>query len=185
MREEGKGKVEEGGKGRAVDMAVTQIERLFGKGSIIEAGRAAAQKGAGRLDRIHRASTIALGNRRRAARAPSYRNIRPGGIKRQDDACPPDHRRGPEDEAAPRPSSTPSTPSRRALRGQEIGVRHGRPTDLAAGHGRAGPGDHGDPSMRKRRRGNRSHRLRGGPGARGRRIEGEMGDQPHGTPGAP
>ena len=38
MREEGKGKVEEGGKGRAVDMAVTQIERLFGKGSIMKLG---------------------------------------------------------------------------------------------------------------------------------------------------
>ncbi|MGA3173075.1 MAG: recombinase RecA [Syntrophorhabdales bacterium] len=39
MREEsGRMKAEEGGKGRAVDMAVTQIERLFGKGSIMKLG---------------------------------------------------------------------------------------------------------------------------------------------------
>jgi recombination protein RecA len=39
MREEGnKIKVEEGNKGKAVDMAVTQIERLFGKGSIMKLG---------------------------------------------------------------------------------------------------------------------------------------------------
>ncbi len=39
MREEGsKIKAEEGNKGKAVDMAVTQIERLFGKGSIMKLG---------------------------------------------------------------------------------------------------------------------------------------------------
>jgi recombination protein RecA len=38
MREEGKVKAEEGGKSRAVEMAVTQIERLFGKGSIMKLG---------------------------------------------------------------------------------------------------------------------------------------------------
>ncbi len=39
MREEGsKIKAEEGSKGKAIDMAVTQIERLFGKGSIMKLG---------------------------------------------------------------------------------------------------------------------------------------------------
>ncbi len=39
MREEGtRTKVEEGNKGKAIDMAVTQIERLFGKGSIMKLG---------------------------------------------------------------------------------------------------------------------------------------------------
>ncbi len=39
MREEGsKTKAEEGNRGKAVDMAVTQIERLFGKGSIMKLG---------------------------------------------------------------------------------------------------------------------------------------------------
>jgi recombination protein RecA len=39
MREEsGKMKTEEGNKGKAIDMAVTQIERLFGKGSIMKLG---------------------------------------------------------------------------------------------------------------------------------------------------
>jgi recombination protein RecA len=39
MREEGsRTKGEEGNRGRAIDMAVTQIERLFGKGSIMKLG---------------------------------------------------------------------------------------------------------------------------------------------------
>ena len=39
MKEEGtRTKVEEGNKGKAIDMAVTQIERLFGKGSIMKLG---------------------------------------------------------------------------------------------------------------------------------------------------
>ena len=39
MREEGgRTKGEEGNKGKAIDMAVTQIERLFGKGSIMKLG---------------------------------------------------------------------------------------------------------------------------------------------------
>ena len=39
MRDEGsKGKAEEANKGKAVDMAVTQIERLFGKGAIMKLG---------------------------------------------------------------------------------------------------------------------------------------------------
>jgi recombination protein RecA len=39
MREEsGKMKAEEGNKGKAIEMAVTQIERLFGKGSIMKLG---------------------------------------------------------------------------------------------------------------------------------------------------
>jgi recombination protein RecA len=45
MREESnKMKVEEGGKGKAVDMAITQIERQFGKGSIMKLGERAIEE---------------------------------------------------------------------------------------------------------------------------------------------
>ena len=45
MREDaGRTKGEEGNKGKAIDMAVTQIERLFGKGSIMKLGERAMEE---------------------------------------------------------------------------------------------------------------------------------------------
>ena len=95
-------------KWRAVETALTQIERQFGKGSIMRLGERPEVADRRHPDRLARGRRRA--RRRRHPPRPRHRDLRPG-ILGQDDALPPGHRPGAEDAAASRPSSTPSTRS--------------------------------------------------------------------------
>ena len=80
---------------RALEMALAQIERSFGKGSIMRLGEASRPDGRrGHPDRRHRARPGA-GRRRHSPRAGD-RDLR-SGVVGQDDAGPAHHRRGAED----------------------------------------------------------------------------------------
>ena len=100
---------------RAIDLAVSQIEKQFGKGAIMKLGEDARRSATsqaistGSLGARHRAR-----RRRRAAR-PRRRDLRPGVVG-QDHAGAAHHRRGAEARAASAPSSTPSTRSTSATR---------------------------------------------------------------------
>ena len=81
-------------KNKALDAALAQIERAFGKGSIMKLGQREALEIEVDLDRLagprHRA------RHRRPAQGPHRRDLRPGKLG-QDDAGPARRRRGPEE----------------------------------------------------------------------------------------
>ena len=123
-------------KHEALDVALGQIERQFGKGSVMKMNdRAAVSIGAVSTGSL--ALDLALGDRRAAAR-PHRRGLRPG-VLRQDDARLPRDRRG----AAPRRHLR--LHRRRARDGPGLREadrrRHRQPPRLAARHGRAGARD--------------------------------------------
>ena len=103
----------------ALDVALGQIERQFGKGSVMRMGDAAPQVAIGAISTGALSLDLALGIGGRAAR-PHRRDLRPG-VLGQDDARLPRHRRGPEAAAASARSSTPSTRWTRRTR-ERIGV---------------------------------------------------------------
>ena len=99
-------------KNKALDAALAQIERAFGKGSVMRLG--AARAGVGDrvdLDRLARPRHRA--RHRRPAARPHRRDLRAGKLG-QDHARAARHRRGAEGRRHLPPSSTPSTRSTRA-----------------------------------------------------------------------
>ena len=124
-------------KSKALDAALSQIERAFGKGSIMRLGKGdEAGRDRDRLDRLARARHRA--RRRRPAARPGRRDLR-AGILGQDHARAARRRRGAEEgrhlrlhrrRARARPDLCPQ--ARRQPR---------RPADLAARHRRAGARD--------------------------------------------
>ncbi len=93
---------------RALDLAIGQIERQFGKGSIMKMGEAHSMQ----IESIPTGSialdlALGIGGLPRGAH---HRDLRTG-IVRQDDAGAARHRRGAASWVAWRPISTPSTPS--------------------------------------------------------------------------
>ena len=162
MREEGgRMKAEEGNKGKAIDMAMTQIEKLFGKGAIMKLGERP-------IEDIPVVSTgsiglnIALG----IGGVPRGRVIEIFGPEalRKDDARPSDGCRGAEAGRLGRIHRCGACPGRPLCEPDRRQRR--RPSRLAARHGRAGPGDYRNPRAERRRRHSR-HRLGGGPRAAG------------------
>ena len=169
-------------KTKALDAALSQIERAFGKGSIMRLGK--NQKAVeietiptGSLGPRHRA------RRRRPAARPRDRDLRPG-IVGQDDADAARHRRGAEARrrlrlrrrrTCARPGLCPQ--ARRQPRGS---------ADLAARHRRAGARDHRHAGALRRRRRAGDRFGRGADAARrdrgrdGRRAAGPAGaaDEP-------
>ena len=96
-------------KTKALDAALSQIERAFGKGSIMRLGKN-SEGGGGRDDPDRLARPRHRARRRRPAARPRGRDLRTG-ILGQDDADAARHRRGAEEAAASAPSSTPNTRS--------------------------------------------------------------------------
>ena len=158
-----------GDRQRALDAAIGQIERAFGKGSVMRLGqRDRAGRDRDRLDRLARPRHRA--RRRRPAARPDRRDLR-ARIVRQDHAHPALHRRGAEGRrhlrlhrrrARPRPGLCPQ--ARRQPR---------RAADLAARYRRAGARDRRHAGALGRDRHGRD-RLRGRAGAarRARRRDG-------------
>ena len=169
-------------KSKALDAALSQIERAFGKGSIMRLGKNAE---AGRdRDHFHRlARPRHRARRRRPAARPGDRDLR-AGILRQDDARAAHHRRGPEEgrrlrlhRCRARARSGLCPQARRQPR---------RSPDLAAGHRRAGARDrrHARPLRRHRRAGGRFGRG-ADPEGRDRRRDGRRPAGPAGAPDEP
>ena len=135
-------------KAKALDAALSQIERAFGKGSIMRLGK---NQQAIEIETISTGSLgldIALGVGGLPAR-PRHRDLRPR-ILRQDDPGAPHHRRGPEEgrrlrlrRCRARARSGLCPQARRQSR---------RSADLAARHRRAGAGDHRHPCPFRRDR---------------------------------
>ena len=90
---------------KALEAALAQIDRAFGKGSAMKLGSREKIEIEVDFDRQPRARHRAW--RRRLAARPRDRDLRPGKLG-QDDAGAARHRRGAEDWAAPRPSSMPN-----------------------------------------------------------------------------
>ncbi len=162
-------------KQRALDAALGQIERAFGKGSIMKLG---SREAASDIDVI---STGSLGPRHRArhrrlAARPGRRDLRPGKLG-QDDARAACHRRGAEGRRHLRLYRRRA----RARPGlcQKARGRYRQSPDLAARCRRAGARDrrHAGAFRRDRRAG---HRFGRGPGA-ARRTRRRDGRQPHGA----
>ena len=136
-------------KSKALDAALSQIERAFGKGSIMRLGQNDKPVEVGdRADRLAR-PRYRPRHRRPAAR-PHRRDLR-AGILRQDDARAARRRRGAEGRRHLRLHRRRAR-ARRELRPQARRQAR-RPPDLAAGHRRAGAGDrrHAGPLRRDRR----------------------------------
>ena len=169
-------------KRKAVDLAVSQIERQFGKGSIMKLGDREGQ------DIAVISDDLALGRlrpgRRRHPARPGHRDLRPR-IVGQDHPGAARRRRGPAARAASPPSSTPSTRSTPNTRGSSAcdvdNLMVSQPDSR-----RAGAGDHRDPDP-LRRRGRRRHRLgrRPRPQGRARRRDGRLARRPAGAPDVP
>ena len=97
-------------KDQALQDALADIEKRYGRGAIMKLGDAQGLRGRGHLDRLPRARYGA--RRRRAAARPHHRDLRPGG-RRQVDARVPRRGVGAEAAAASRRTSTSSTRSTR------------------------------------------------------------------------
>ena len=161
----------------ALDVALGQIERQFGKGSVMRMSDAAQVAIGAGVDGLALARPRA--RHRRAPAGPHRRGLRPG-VLGEDDARLPRDRRG----AAPRRDLR--VHRRRARDGPDVRApdrrQHRRAARLAAGHRRAGARDlrAADPVGRRRRRRDRL----------GRRADAEGGDrgrdgrQPRRPPGA-
>ena len=164
---------------RAIDLAVSQIEKQFGKGAIMKLGEDALIRDvADHLDRLARPRHRA--RRRRLAARPRRRDLR-SGVVGQDDARAARHRAGAEARAASAPSSTPSTRSTSPTR-RKLGVQHRRPAHLAARQRRAGARDRRDAGAQRRHRRAGRRLGRGARAARrDRRRHGRSADGPAGA----
>ena len=125
-------------KTKALDAALSQIERAFGKGSIMRLGKN-QQGGRDRDDSDRLARPRHRARRRRPAARPRGRDLR-AGILGQDHADPACHRRGAEEGRRLRLRRR-RTRARSRLRPQARRQSR-RPADLPARHRRAGAGDH-------------------------------------------
>ena len=169
-------------KSKALDAALSQIERAFGKGSIMRLGKNDKSMDVETVsDRLARPRHRA--RHRRPAARPHRRDLR-AGILRQDHAGAALRRRGAEEgrhlrlhrrRARARPDLCPQ--ARRQRR---------RPADLAARHRRAGAGDrrHAGALRRDRRAGDRLGR-RAGAARRARRRDGRRAARPAGAADEP
>ncbi len=124
-------------KQKALESALAQIERSFGKGSIMQLGATPAARHRGDLDRLARARHRA--GHRRPAEGADHRDLRAGKLG-QDHAGAARHRRGAEDWRRLRLRRRRAR-ARPALR-QEARGRPRRAADLPARHRRAGARDH-------------------------------------------
>ena len=125
---------------QALDTALGQIERQFGKGSVMRMSDRPQVSVGRRLDRLARARPRA--RHRRAAARPRRRDLRPGVVG-QDDARLPRDRRG---AAARRDLRLHRRRARDGPAVREADRRqHRRPARLAARHRRAGARDHRAP----------------------------------------
>ncbi len=123
---------------KALAAALTQIEKQFGKGSVMRMGDAGAVRNVEVISTGSLGLDLALGCRRRA-QGPGGRDLRPG-VLRQDHADPAHRRRGPEagrHRRLRRRGARPRSGLRREARRQ-----YGRAAGLPAGYRRAGAGDH-------------------------------------------
>ena len=157
---------------RALDAAISQIERAFGKGSVMRLGAAE------QAQEIETVSTGSLGPRYRAGRRrpaawPDHRDLRAGELG-QDHAHAARHRRGAEGRRQRRLHRRRARA--RPLLRQEAGRQPGRPPDQPARHRRAGAGDRRHAGALRRHRRDRG-RFGGGPGAQGR-ARGRDGRRP-------
>src|SRR5258707_502017 len=144
-------------KNKALDAALAQIERAFGKGSIMKLG----QREAVEIESISTGSLgldIALG----IGGLPKGRVVEIYGKLGQDHALAACHRRSPEEGRHLRLRRR-RTRARPGLR-QEAWRRYRQPPDLPARRRRAGPGDRRHPGALGRRR-CAGDRFGGGPGA--------------------
>ena len=164
---------------RAIDLAVSQIEKQFGKGAIMKLGEDALVRDvAVALDRLARARHRAR-RRRHAARA-RRRDLRTGVVG-QDDAGAAARRRGAEERRHLRLHRRRAR-ARRRLRAQARRAHRG-PAHLAARPRRAGARDRRHAGALG---GDRRARGRLGRGARAaRRDRGRHGRPADGPPGAP
>ena len=106
-------RVVEGGamdKTKALEAALSQIDRAFGKGSVMKLGK--GEDGRDRVDFDRLARPRHRARHRRPAEGPGGRDLRAGKL-RQDHARPARGGRGAEARRHRRPSSTPSTRSTR------------------------------------------------------------------------
>ena len=170
---------------KAIEMAVGQIEKQFGKGSIMRLGQKDAIAHDSRhLDRLGQPGLCAR-DRRRAAR-PRHRDLRPG-IVGQDDAGAAGHCRSAEGRRHGGVRRCRAR-ARRAVR-TEAGGRSRQPAGLAARQRRAGARDRRSARPLEQRRRHRGRLGRGARAARGnRRRDGRSADGPAGAPdvaGAP
>ena len=156
-------------KTKALDAALSQIERAFGKGSIMRLGKNQAVTEIETISTGSLGLDIALGRRRPAAR-PRHRNLRPG-ILRQDHAGAAHHRRSAEDRRRLRLRRR-RTCARSGLCAQ-TGRQARRSSDLSARHRRTGAGNHRHAGALRRRR-RAGDRFGRGPGSprRNRRRNG-------------
>ncbi len=165
-------------RARALDLALSQIEKQFGKGSILRLGSKDAIVPVSVISTGSISLDAALGRGRLAAR-PHLRDLRTG-IVGQNHHRAAGHRRGAE-EGRHRGVHRRGARARPGLC-EEAGRGRGQPAGLAAGLRRAGAGDHVAPGrLRADRRAGGG--FGGGAGAQGR-AGGRDGRQPHGRAGA-
>ena len=169
-------------KTKALDAALSQIERAFGKGSIMRLGK---NQKAVEIETIPTGSLgldIALGRRRPAAR-PRRRDLRPG-ILGQDDADAARHRRGAEEGRRLRLRRRRAC-ARSRLRPQARRQSR-RSADLPARHRRAGARNHRYAGALRRHR-RAGDRFGGGADAarRNRGRDGRLPARPAGAPDEP
>ena len=167
---------------KALETAVCQIEKQFGKGAIMRLGEQEAVSGQRHSDRLARAGPGAR-RRRRAAR-PRDRDLRPGVVG-QDHAGAARHRQARRRPAGSRRSSTPSTRSTPTT-APKLGVDIDNLLRRPAGHRRGGAGDRRDAGPLGRG-GRDRDRLGGGPGAarRARGRDGRLARRPAGPADVP
>ena len=107
-------------KSKALDAALSQIERAFGKGSIMRLGKNDKSMEIETVSTGSLGLDIALGVGG-LPRGRVDRDLR-AGILRQDHARAAHRRRGAEEAAASAPSSTPSTRSTRSMRASSASI---------------------------------------------------------------
>ena len=147
---------------KAIELAVGQIEKQFGKGSIMRLGAKDAVAPIAGISTGSLSLDYRPGRRRRSAR-PRGRDLRPG-VLRQDDARAARHRGSAE---AGRHGGVHRRRARaRPVVRQEARRGPRRPAGLAAGQRRAGAGDRRSARPLRRRRRDR-RRLGRGAGSRG------------------
>ena len=169
-------------KSKALDAALSQIERAFGKGSIMRLGKGQQPVEIETISTGSLGLDIALGVGG-LPRGPRHRDLR-AGILGQDDARAAHRRRGPEEGRRLRLRRRGAR-ARSDLCPQARGQPR-RPPDLAARHGRAGARDRRHAGALRRDRRAR-HRLGGGadPEGRARRRDGRRPARPPGPPHEP